>query len=205
MAKIVNLRDARKARERAARRAEGDANAAKFGRTKAERELEEARAAKARAFLDGHARGLSVRPAAPGDLPSLLTIIHATLRETNAKDYPAEIIDRLVADFTPTRLESLVTRARVLVVEAGDALAGVGALDGAAIRSLFVAPDHQKRGAGTALMTALLALPEANTQDVLRLSASLGAVDFYRRFGFQPVGEAEHQGERTILMERRRP
>lgn len=56
MAKIVNLRAARKAKERETSRAMGDQNAAKFGRTKAEKDLEEARAEKARRDLDGHAR-----------------------------------------------------------------------------------------------------------------------------------------------------
>lgn len=54
MAKVVNLREARKARERAQKRAQGDANAAKFGRTKAERDLETARAEKSRADLEAH-------------------------------------------------------------------------------------------------------------------------------------------------------
>ncbi|MBC7156790.1 MAG: DUF4169 family protein, partial [Rhodobacteraceae bacterium] len=53
MAGVVNLRQARKDRARAARRAEGDANAAKFGRPKAERELARARAEKAARDLDG--------------------------------------------------------------------------------------------------------------------------------------------------------
>lgn len=56
MAKVVNLTQARKARDRAAKRAEADANAAKFGRSKAERDLEQAQADKARAALDAHMR-----------------------------------------------------------------------------------------------------------------------------------------------------
>jgi hypothetical protein len=56
MAEIVNLRTARKAKERETSRATGDENAAKFGRTKAEKDLEKARADKALRDLDGHAR-----------------------------------------------------------------------------------------------------------------------------------------------------
>lgn len=56
MAEIVNLRAARKDRERQKARAKGDENAAKFGRTKAEKQLEAARAEKARRELDGHER-----------------------------------------------------------------------------------------------------------------------------------------------------
>jgi len=54
MAEIVNLKAARKARERAEAKARADANAAKHGRTKALKALEKARAEKAKAVLDGH-------------------------------------------------------------------------------------------------------------------------------------------------------
>ena len=56
MAEIVNLRQAKKQAARKAARAKGDENAAKFGRTKAEREVQEARAEKAARDLDGHRR-----------------------------------------------------------------------------------------------------------------------------------------------------
>lgn len=56
MAEIINLRSAKKARKRAEARAQGDANAAKFGRNKAERHLEQTRADKSRATLDQHKR-----------------------------------------------------------------------------------------------------------------------------------------------------
>lgn len=56
MAEILNLRAARKAKDRAEARAKADRNAAKFGRTKAEKALETARAEKARRDLDGAKR-----------------------------------------------------------------------------------------------------------------------------------------------------
>ena len=56
MSKIVNLRQARKQRDRAAKQAAADANAARHGRTKAKRLAEEQEAAKAEKTLDGHKR-----------------------------------------------------------------------------------------------------------------------------------------------------
>lgn len=56
MAEIVNLRAVRKAQARIKDRAQGDENAVKFGRTKAQKKREEAGAAKARATLDGARR-----------------------------------------------------------------------------------------------------------------------------------------------------
>jgi hypothetical protein len=50
---VTNLNKARKARDRAADKAQADLNAVKHGRTKAERLLEAARAEKAKRALDG--------------------------------------------------------------------------------------------------------------------------------------------------------
>jgi len=52
MSSIVNLNKARKLRDRAAEKSEADANAVKFGRTKAQRMLEAAREKKMSAHLD---------------------------------------------------------------------------------------------------------------------------------------------------------
>ena len=56
MAGIVNLRAKRKEVARKAARVQADANAAKFGQTKAERDLAQARADKSARDLDGHKR-----------------------------------------------------------------------------------------------------------------------------------------------------
>ena len=54
MAEIVSLARARKARDRLKKRAQADANAAKFGRTIAERALMDQTTDKARRDLDAH-------------------------------------------------------------------------------------------------------------------------------------------------------
>ena len=59
MSTPVNLNRFRKQKARDEKRAQADENAARHGRTKAERELDEARARKARAALDGHRRDSS--------------------------------------------------------------------------------------------------------------------------------------------------
>ena len=55
MAEIINLRAARKAKDKANARAQGDANALKFGRRKGDKAIEAARLEKAKRDLDGHA------------------------------------------------------------------------------------------------------------------------------------------------------
>ena len=54
MSEPVNLNKVRKARAREEARAKADENAVRYGRSKAEKELEKARQDKARRDLDGH-------------------------------------------------------------------------------------------------------------------------------------------------------
>ena len=56
MGEVVNLRQVKKQAARKAARAKGYENAAKFGQTKAERELHKAQAGKSASDLDGHRR-----------------------------------------------------------------------------------------------------------------------------------------------------
>lgn len=56
MAEIVNLRAKRKAVARKTARTTADENAARFGRTKTARKVEEAQALKSAHDLDGHKR-----------------------------------------------------------------------------------------------------------------------------------------------------
>ncbi len=54
MTRIVNLNKTRKRREAVKKRAQADANAMKFGKTKAERVLNATQNERARIKLDGH-------------------------------------------------------------------------------------------------------------------------------------------------------
>jgi hypothetical protein len=54
MSNTVNLNQFRKNKARAAKRVQADENSVKFGRTKAQKALEAAQKAQAKALLDGH-------------------------------------------------------------------------------------------------------------------------------------------------------
>lgn len=54
MGTVINLNQFRKQKARADKRAQADENSVKFGRTKAQKDLEEAEKAKAKTLLDGH-------------------------------------------------------------------------------------------------------------------------------------------------------
>lgn len=57
------------------------------------------------------------------------------------------------------------------------------------LRGMATDPAHRGQGAGTALLAAAEQIAGADGATVLWCLARAGAVDFYRRQGWQPVGE----------------
>ncbi|MEI4470623.1 GNAT family N-acetyltransferase [Frigidibacter sp. MR17.24] len=212
----INLNRFRKDRARRDARAQADANAAKFGRTRAEREAEALRAARAEALVAGHRRvaaGVAIRAAGPGDAPAVAALIRTTIAASNGPDYPPEILARILAGFDDAAVAVQIATRQVLVAERGGEILGTGALvrdaGGAEIRSLFVAPAAQRGGIGRALMARLAEAAGADggadggPAVVLRLQSSLTARGFYERLGFVVTATTEIAGEPVLRMERR--
>ncbi|WP_263260602.1 GNAT family N-acetyltransferase [Pseudomonas sp. RIT-PI-S] len=142
------------------------------------------------------------RPALHSDAPTISEVILAALRTTNAKDYSAEILQRVALSFSPSAVLALINTRDVYVALSEDGIIGTASLDGTVIRTVFVAPAYQGKGVGTALMTAVeqLAIERGITR--LKVPSSVTAEMFYRGLGFTVVREVIEEGERTIVMER---
>jgi predicted N-acetyltransferase YhbS len=70
---------------------------------------------------------------------------------------------------------------------------------------VFVEPSLQRAGIGQRLMEAVQAAAQEAGVKVLRVPSSLTAEGFYRRLGFQVVGEQVEGEERTLIMQRTLP
>ncbi|WP_225184093.1 GNAT family N-acetyltransferase [Bradyrhizobium sp. NBAIM03] len=97
----------------------------------------------------------SIRPALDDDAAAISAVILPTLRETNAKDYTAEIIARIEPSFGPDAVRRLIGQRTVFVATIGGRLVGTASLDGSVVRTVFVAPDVQARGIGKLLMAEI--------------------------------------------------
>lgn len=127
------------------------------------------------------------------------------VRRERPADHDAVRVLHLAA-FTPSDVEARLTDElredagflpylSLVAVEDGDVIGHVIATRGwlepfgipvLGLGPLGVRPDRQRRGVGTALVHALLAVAEAADE---RLVALLGSPDYYRRFGFAPASE----------------
>jgi GNAT superfamily N-acetyltransferase len=132
----------------------------------------------------------TLRRGRPEEADALWVLRTRCVRELCSAAYPPEVIAPWAASPPPAHYRELIGQGGCVVAEDDEGtLLGYGVIDpaGNEIDALFVDPDCGGRGIGMALMDALYAL--ADPARPLVLSASLNAVPFYQRAGFQPLRE----------------
>ncbi|WP_312022759.1 GNAT family N-acetyltransferase [Bradyrhizobium sp. 2S1] len=94
----------------------------------------------------------TIRPARQDDAGDISAVILRALRETNARDYASEIIERVERSFSPDAVLQLIGKRTVFVAAIDGRVVGTASLDGNVVRTVFVSPDVQARGIGRLLM-----------------------------------------------------
>jgi GNAT superfamily N-acetyltransferase len=136
------------------------------------------------------------------DYPAMSRVISRCLREVNSRDYPSEVINKLVDLYSPDNLAQVLEGSFCIVVRRTGELIGTRVLTGTEIRTVFVLPHLQRSGIGRMIMQALE--KEAMRQGLkeVALHASLTSVLFYKKLGYQPVGQVDREvgGESTFMV-----
>ncbi len=122
------------------------------------------------------------------DAEEVADIIKQCLQENNAEHYPDFIIDHLNETYTPEYIMENAKKQIVLVAEELDEIIATATFARDHFGSIFVRPDHQKRGIGKKLMEALEKLAKKNGIKEVRLHASINAVEFYEKLGYERLG-----------------
>ena len=132
---------------------------------------------------------VAIRPARPVDAAAILAVVSdAFADDTRSADEELDIVRSTWAVRRGRSLLEVVADDDGAVV--AHALAAPGRLDGhatlvAGVAPVCVAPAHQRRGIGTALMRTLIVMAEELGWPLLVL---LGEPAFYQRFGFEAAG-----------------
>lgn len=143
----------------------------------------------------------TIRPALSDDAADISAVILRALRETNAKDYTNEIIERIERSFSPDAVRELIGK-RTVVAAVGSRVVATASLDGSVVRTVFVAPDVQARGIGKLLMAQVEHIARERNIRSLTVPSSVTAEAFYAGLGFKAVRDSYFGDERTIIMER---
>lgn len=87
-----------------------------------------------------------IRNAMNADAPAISRIIIGALRESNAQDYPSEILNRVEQSFSPLAILHLLTQRQVIVATLDSHIIATTSHDQNVVRSVFVDPAYQGKG-----------------------------------------------------------
>ena len=151
-----------------------------------------------------------IREFNPEDAKNVSDLIRKTIKISNAKDYPPEIIDILDKTETPEHVIERAGWTHFYVVEEEERIIGCGAIgpfwgkeDESSLFTIFVEPDQQGKGIGRAIIETLEADEFFLRAKRIEIPASITGVPFYRKFGYDyKDGITEPDEEYIIRLEK---
>ena len=141
-----------------------------------------------------------IRKARQEDAAEISSVIISAIKETNAKDYPKSVIEKLPESFSPDRIKDRMSTREMYVSIKDGRVVGTASLDANTIRSVFVMPELQGIGIGLAIMEQLEALASEKTITTLTVPSSITAEGFYKKLGYNKVREEYEGAEKIIIM-----
>ena len=125
------------------------------------------------------------------------------IAETNAVDYPPEVIAKLVARHTVGDVSAMIDAREVFSATEREVIVGTIALEGDQLRGLFVEPARQGAGIGGLLVAHLEEHAAALGLEALWLQSSVTALNFYARRGYEAERFIERDDGSVTIMRKR--
>ena len=145
-----------------------------------------------------------IRAMEPADTETIHAIHGMCLQCTLLGRYSREQIDAWMAGRTPQGyLRAAEAGEAFFVAEEGGAVVGYASWQEDELLSLFVHPDFQGRGIGSALMSACFDDAERRNATISIVKSVLGAEEFYGRHGFLIVGPGSTSKRGVIIPDTR--
>jgi len=141
-----------------------------------------------------------LRAAKLPDAEAVSRVIAEALRQTNAADYNADVIARMTASYSATRVGLMIRGREMFVAEMDGGIVGVIGYSSGTVRSLFIAPAYQGVGVGRQLLASVESLARQAEIRSLTVAASLTAIGFYRCCGFENLRPVDSAGIAMMLM-----
>ncbi len=145
---------------------------------------------------------ISIRQAIRDEWPDVLKIHRRAIHEIAAADYPIEVLSawgsplkdedmpRMRAEFDAKLEHGHI----VIVAEVEGCLAGFGEVvpERNELLALYVNPDFERQGVGSAILGELERVAREKNLPYLQMDASLTATPFYGIHGFRALGRGVH-------------
>ena len=134
---------------------------------------------------------MNIRRLKEQDAQAVSELIITTIRISNVRDYPAELMEELVRTETPEHVLQRASWTHFYVAEDADRIIGCGAIgpywgkeDESSLFTIFVHPDYQGKGVGKAIVKTLEQDEFALRARRIEIPASITGLPFYRKMGY---------------------
>ena len=153
---------------------------------------------------------ITIRKFETSDAGSVSDVIIRTIRISNTKDYPVELMEQLVLSQTPEHVLERAGWTHFYVAQDGEKIIGCGAIgpywgkqDESSLFTIFVLPEYQGKGIGKAIVETLEQDEYALRAKRIEIPASKTAVEFYRKCGYHfKNGNDQMDDEHLYRMEK---
>ena len=155
---------------------------------------------------------MNIRRFEEQDAQAVSELIRKTIRISNAKDYPVDLMEQLIEAESPEHVLERASWTHFYVAEEQDNIIGCGAIgpywgreDESSLFTIFVLPEHQGKGIGRAIIDTLEKDEFFLRAKRIEIPASITGVPFYLKMGYNyKNGITEPDEEHLIRLEKRR-
>ncbi|MBQ8181052.1 MAG: GNAT family N-acetyltransferase [Ruminococcus sp.] len=155
---------------------------------------------------------MNIRPFEQTDAVAVSELIRNTIRISNVKDYPIELMERLIESQTPQHVIERASWTHFYVVQQQKKIIGCGAIgpywgkeDESSLFTIFVLPEYQGKDIGRAIIDTLENDIYFLRARRIEIPASITGVPFYLKMGYHfKNGISEPDNEHIIRMEKNR-
>lgn len=153
---------------------------------------------------------MNIRKFELADAEAVSSVIIKTIRISNAKDYPSELMEELVKSQQPQNIIERASWTHFYVVEDDNIIIGCGSIgpfwgkeDESGLFTIFVLPEYQGKGVGRLIIETLEKDEYFLRAKRIEIPSSITACQFYRKFGYEyKNGVAELDDEHLYRLEK---